>query len=118
MINNYYYMVGIITSQNRTDALQRDKITEIRNGILPSKYYALFVRQPDPHGNIFFKANDSLNNQLFAMQENGEKQIDRYINHLLDRRARLVNIVGTYYPVANDIALNIINTLKAEYKLK
>ena len=118
MINNYYYMGGIITSQNRMDAQQRDKITEIRNSILLSKYYPLFAQQPDPGGNLILHPNDSLNKRGFALQENGEKQIDRYINHLLDRKARLVNIVGSYYPVTNNIGLEIIKTIKAEYKLK
>ena len=118
MINTYYYMEGVISSQNERDAVQRDKITEIRNGILLSKYYPLFAQQSDPAGNVLSQANDSLNTLRFPLQENGEKQIDKYINHLLDRKGRLTNLAGTYYPITTDIGLEIIKTIIEEYKLK
>ena len=118
MINSYYYMEGIISRQNRLDAEERDKTIEIRNSILLSKYYALFAQQPSASGNVLFQTNDSINNQLFPVQENAEKLVDKYINHLLDRKARLVNIADAYYPVANDLGLGIIQTLIKEYHLE
>ena len=117
LINTYYYMAGIISRQNGTDAVHRDKVTELRNGILLSRYYPLFLQKPNAQGNVSFHPVDSLNKKLFPIQKDGDQQMDKYIITLLDRKNRLINIAGTYYPNAQELALEIMETINEEYNL-
>jgi hypothetical protein len=52
------------------------------------------------------------------LQKNADIQMDKYLNYLIDRKLRLSDIVSYYYQEANKIAVEIIKSLLAEYKLK
>ncbi|HMK24924.1 MAG TPA: hypothetical protein VK483_02765 [Chitinophagaceae bacterium] len=120
MINYYYSLQGLIAAQNQIDAGHRDKTMELRNSILLSRYYSLFVaRDLDFTGQLMpSEHNDSLSSRQLPLQENADKQIDKYLNYLIDRKSRLTNMVRVYYSDANEVALNIIKTLISEYNLK
>jgi len=120
-INVYYYMQGIITSQNQSDFTHRDKIMESRNRILQSRYYSIFAQLKivnEEYGHIPSPQIDSLMNMPLPLQKGAATYIDEFINYITDRKWRLNSIVEIIYPRANEIALDIINMLIKEYYLK
>jgi len=121
LINLYYYSQNIINEQNHLDFIQRDKIMEIRNHILRSRYYTIFGKmnlgqEEYEHQPSFLV--DSLITQRLSLQEGAEKEMDEFINHIIDRRSRLEIVEKFYYPWSNDLAIKIIQTLSKEYHLK
>ena len=120
MINYYYYMQGLIAAQNQIDAGHRDKTMELRNNILLSRYYSLFAASDlDFTGQVIpSEHSDSLSSRQLRLQENADKQMDKYVNYLIDRKWRLTTMVRDYYSTANEVALDIIKTLISEYNLK
>ena len=117
LINSYYYLQGLISAQNQIEAVHRDKTMELRNNILLNSYYNLedfnFSATIIPS-----RQNDSLDLQFIPLQEDAARQMDRYLNFLVDRKWRLKNLLNDYYADANRIALEIINALVDEYNLK
>ena len=120
-INVYYYMQGIITSQNQSDFTHRDKIMESRNRILQSRYYSIFAQLKivnEEYGHVPSPQIDSLMNMTLPLQKGAATYIDEFINYITDRKSRLNSIVEIIYPRANEIALDIINMLIKDYHLK
>ena len=60
---------------------------------------------------------DSLITQRLSLQEGAEKEMDEFINHIIDRRSRLEIGEKFYYPWSNDLAIQIIQVLSKEYHL-
>jgi hypothetical protein len=89
LINTYYYFQGLIGAQNQIDAGHRDKTMELRNSILTNSYYVEFTKK----GLLDFVG------LTLSMGQN-----DFIVTH--------------YYLEANKLAVEIINSLIAEYKLK
>ncbi|TMI97328.1 MAG: hypothetical protein E6H08_02285 [Bacteroidetes bacterium] len=121
LINLYYYSQNIINEQNHLDFIQRDKITEIRNHILQLRYYITFGKLDmymEENGHQPSPLIDSLITQRLPLQADAEKEMDEFINHLIDRRNRLELVSQKYYPFANDLAIKIIQILTKEYHLK
>ena len=120
-INVYYYMQGIITSQNQSDFTHRDKIMESRNRILQSRYYSIFAQLKivnEEYGHVPSQQIDSLMNMTLPLQKGAATYIDEFINYITDRKSRLNSIVEIIYPRANEVALDVIDMLIKEYHLK
>ena len=117
LINSYYYLQGLISAQNQIEAVHRDKTMELRNNILLNSYYS---SEEFNFSATFLplRQKDSLDRQLVPLQEDAARQMDKYLNFLIDRKWRLTNLTNDYYSDANRIALEIINVLIAEYNLK
>ncbi|HMK18441.1 MAG TPA: hypothetical protein VK492_09580 [Chitinophagaceae bacterium] len=121
LINLYYYTQNIINEQNHQDFIQRDKITEIRNHILQLRYYRIFGKLDmgkEEYGDQPSPLIDSLLTQRLPLQADAEKEMDEFINHIIDRRSRLELVSQNYYPWANDLAIKIIQILTKEYHLQ
>ena len=119
-ISFYYYMQGIVAEQNRMDMTHRDKIIDYRNRIFQSRYYEYFVPM-DPRWVLKGKKYpgvDSLLKLRLPLQENSAELMDEFINHVLDRKARLLPIVERYYPIADTTASDIGEGLVHLYHLK
>ena len=119
-INFYYYMQGIINEQNRMDMMQRDKVMDYRNQMFQSRYFTLFapldpreeLKNPD-HPRI-----DSLLRVQLPLQQGAGSLMDEFINHIIERKYRLLRIVERYYTLADTIAMYISNELIESYHLK
>jgi hypothetical protein len=89
LINSYYYLQGLISAQNQIEAVHRDKTMELRNNILLNSYYSLeefnFSATFIPS-----RQKDSLDVQLIPLQEDAARQMDGYLNFLIDRKWRLI----------------------------
>jgi hypothetical protein len=121
MINYYYYMQGIITAANQMDMTHRDKVLDLRNQILQSRFYSIFSRlNPDVNSerHLPTKEIDSLMSRSLPLQENAAQKMDEFINHCSDRRSRLNAIANSYYPAAERIAEDIFKRLSEDYHLK
>jgi len=119
-INFYYYMQGIINEQNRIDMSHRDKVMDCRNQILQSRYYTLFAPL-DPRSELrdaFHPLVDSLYKTSLPLQEGSDRLMDEFINHLVERKARLLPIVDRYYTIADTAAVVISKKLVEAYHLK
>jgi hypothetical protein len=121
MINYYYYIQGIIGAANQMDMVHRDKVLDLRNQILQSPLYSIFVGL-DPSieskGHLPTRETDSLMSQSLPLQENAVQKMDEFINHCLDRKSRLETIVNSYYPSAEETAENILKRLVEDYHLE
>ena len=121
LINTYYYFQGLIGAQNQIDAGHRDKTMELRNSILTNSYYVEFTKTGllDFAGlTVSMGKNDFADTRELPLQHDAGKYMDKYLNYLIDRKLRLTDIVNHYYSEANKLAVEIINSLVAEYKLK
>ena len=120
LINTYYYVQNVIAAQNLIDGGHRDKTMELRNSILINSYYAEFSKKGLDFAGLqtTLMPADFFDTRDLPIQKNGELQMDKYLNYLIDRKVRLSDIASHFYQQANKIALEIIETLLAEYKLK
>lgn len=120
-INFYYYMAGIINAQNQLDMIQKDKIADLRNEILLSRYYSIFTplnliqesNKQSPSASI-----EPVLSQTLPLQDGATRKMDVFINNALDRKARLATIVERYYTLTDTIAGDIMTMLKKEYHLE
>ncbi|MEO6612702.1 MAG: hypothetical protein ABIT05_08490 [Chitinophagaceae bacterium] len=120
-MNFYYYMQGIISAQNQMDLVHRDKITDIRNSILQSRYYTPFTQldiAEEEKRHIPSPLVDSLMNSKLPLQPGAMEKMDEYINNIADRKSRLKVIVDRYYTLTNRVALKIIKLLSEEFHFK
>ena len=120
LINSYYYFQGLIAAQNQIDAGHRDKTMELRNSILINSYYVQFVQKGLDFTGLQMSLIqiDSFDSRELPLQDNAAMQVDKYLNYLIDRKMRLTDIVNHYYQESNKLAIEIIKSLMAEYKLK
>jgi hypothetical protein len=121
LINTYYYFQGLIAAQNQIDAGHRDKTMELRNSILTNSYYVEFTKKGllDFAGlTLSMGQNDFADTRELPLQHDAAVYMDKYLNYLIDRKLRLTDIGSHYYLEANKLAVEIINSLIAEYKLK
>ncbi len=120
-INKYYAFQLIITSQGENDMIHREKIRDLRNLILDNRFYAAFapiVFSREVKGHVPSPQMDSLMKQQLPLQEGGGKYLAAFLNHLGDRRERLVSFIGNWYPGARARAEKIMKMLIEEYNLK
>jgi hypothetical protein len=121
MINQYYLSQNYINETNHLDLDKRDKVIEVRNHILQSRYYTIFGKMnlwEEEYGHRPSPLLDSLITQRLPLQMDAEKEIDEFINHIIDRKTFLGIVAKSYYPFSNDLAIEIIQTLTKEYHLK
>ena len=120
LINAYYYFQGLIAAQNQIDAGHRDKTMELRNSILINSYYAQFAEKGLDFAGLQTSSIqiDHPDTRELPLQNNANMHMDKYLNYLIDRKMRLMDIVKHYYHESNKIAIEIIKSLVAEYKLK
>ena len=119
-INFYYYMQGIINEQNRMDMVQRDKVLDYRNQMFQSRYFRLFAPL-DPRlelKNTDHPLIDSLLQVQLPLQQGAGSLMDEFINHILERKERLLRIAERYYTLADTMARDISNDLIESYHLK
>jgi hypothetical protein len=120
-INFYYYLQGIISGQNQNDMTHRDKILEIRNRILLSRYYAIFAEMnivKEEYGHEYSGPIDSLMRMNLPLQKTAPGYLDEFINNITDRKSRLNLTVERYYPLAQEVAAGILELLMKEYHIK
>lgn len=120
LINSYYYLQNLIAAQNQIDAGHRDKTMELRNSILINSYYVEYSKKGLDFAGLQASLipHDFFDTRALPVQKNADIHIDKYLNYLIDRKLRLSDIVSHYYHEAKKIALEIIKSLLAEYKLK
>lgn len=120
-INFYYYMEGIINAQNQMDMMRRDEIISIRNQIISGRYYASFAEldyRIESEGHEANSLIDSLLGNMLPLQKDAKLHIDKFINHVSDRKSGLIPILRDYYTTADKYAEKIIKGLAEEYRLE
>lgn len=114
LINDYYSLQGLIAGQNQIEGTHRDKTMELRNSILLNRYYFLedfnfsVYSMPSEH-------NDSLDFEMVPLQDDAIRQMDKYLNYLIDRKWRMGILINNYYITAQQKAIGIIEALESSY---
>lgn len=114
LINNYYALQGLIAGQNQVEGTHRDKTMELRNSILLTRYYFL----EDFNFSVYSvpsNQNNSLDSEMVPLQEDATRQMDKYLNYLIDRKWRLGILINNYYISAQKIAIEIIEAINSSY---
>jgi len=114
LINDYYSLQGLIAAQNQIEGAHRDKSMELRNNILLNRYYSM----EDFNFSAFAipaRQKDSLDFEMVALQEDAGRQMDKYLNYLIDRKWRSGIMINNYYSTAHKIAIQIIEAINSSY---
>ncbi len=120
-INYYYYMQGVINQQNLMDVGYRDRSMDVSTQILQSRFYSKFVQvipTEEQFGHKPLPEVDSLIARELPLQQGAVYHIDEFINHLCDRKSKLLPVVEDYYDDTNKIAIEIMQMIKEEYRLE
>ncbi len=114
-------MQGIISANNETDLLVRNKIIEIRSRLLSVRYYeafALYYIAKEMEGLPPDHNVDSLMSQQLSLKTGSTGVMEEFLNNLLDRKWRNKRFVEELYPQAMRAASEIIELLEKEYNPK
>jgi hypothetical protein len=120
-INKYHALQGIISTNNETDNLIRNKIIEIRSRLLAVRYYEAFALldiSKEMKGHIPDPIVDSLMLQQLSLKTGSVGILEEFLNHLLDRKWRNKRFVEDLYPEALKAGSEIIEMLKMEYRFE
>ena len=115
LINKYYSLQGLISGQNQIEGAHRDKTMELRNSILLNRYYLLEDFNYSSSAMPSSTQKDSLDTQMVPLQDDAVKQLDKYLNYLVDRKWRLTLLINNYYITANQNALEIMEAINSSY---
>lgn len=121
LVNTYFFFQDVIKIKNESDVLRRDKICEVQNCILQSRFYSKFSELDiveEEYGHQPSPIIDTLLTKILPLQTEGRKRMDEYINQLSDRKSSMRRNIYDFYPQAYKVNLEIIKMLKTEYHLE
>ena len=121
LVNTYFFFQDVIKIKNESDVLRRDKICEVQNCILQSRFYSKFSDLDiveEEYGHQPSPLIDTLLTKMLPLQPEGRKRMDEYINQLSDRKSSMRRNINHFYPSAFEINLEVMKLLKTEYHLE
>ena len=119
-ISNYNTLTNMITDMDERIAEKRIRAAGYKDRIVIAKYEQSVssISMDDIFNGTKKAFIDSLTNSDMPLQNNASDMLDAFANALLDTKSNRQNLQKKHYPRAIELATEIMELLKKEYRLK